>query len=446
MLYIIGMGPGDRQYLTAQAVGCIKKATKVYGYPKHLDLLKVAAEKQIIIQGALDELPLKLAADNSETDRALLVSGDPLVFSLSRKITAKLPPGTWEIIPGIGSYQILASALNLSTPLPRRFSLHGHDIKGLTVGLINKKPLMVYTDSHNTPTVIASYFTSRGMGDWQVTVGENLGTEKQRIVSYKASILADMTSPWQLNLCYIAPPPQRAEGKLFGIGLGPGDPELITLKALRTIKSCDLILCPRSRVKEKSLALEILQELTGDDILIREIEYPTVTEKSELSQRWSEHAKEIAGELAMKRRVGFVTLGDPGIYSTFVYLLNAIQKLNPHTDWEIIPGISSIQLASARLGLPLAIGKENCLIAPVPENMEDLTPLLENNESLILMKVGKRLEALRRFLEERGLSQSASLIKRAGLKNEEIYRTMDDIPAEHSGDLSVVLIRRGKVL
>ena len=446
MLYIIGMGPGDRKYLTNQAEECIRKAVKVYGYPKHLEIMEIAPEKQIAIRGALEELPGKLLSDAPEEKRALLVSGDPSVFSLTRRITAELPSGSWTIVPGLGSYQILATALNLSTPLPRRISLHGHGIQRLTEGLLRREPLMVYTDSTNTPAAIASFLCSRGLKEWLITVGENLGNEKQKITSEKAEDLAERGSPWELNLCYIAPPPLQAKGKLYGIGLGPGDPELITLKALRTIKNCDLILCPKSRVRENSLALQILQELTGGEVPFWEIEYPTVTDKDELALKWEEHANMIARELKEQKRVGFITLGDPGIYSTFIYLLYTIQARHPGTDWEIIPGISSIQLASARSGIPLVIGKENCVVAPVPEKMEDLIPLLEQNESLILMKVGRRLSALKSFLEKQGLNRQAALIKRAGLKDEEIYRTLDEIPDGYSGNLSVVLIRKGKIL
>ncbi len=448
MIYLVGMGPGSRDYLSPLAEKTIAGADRVYGFRKHKELLGIEEERWESIAGCLDGLPEKLAAlDNGGTMKlAVLVSGDPQVFSLSRRFFAVLPRERLHVIPGIGSSQILGCALGLQSPLPDRVSLHGHAIGNLLPFLYAGEGIFIYTDGENNPRALAAYMDEKGFPLWRIVVGTQLGTEDQRIEEYTvASLLHESENrDWGLNLVYAEPPAEDAAstGRLYGIGIGPGDPELITVKALRIIKKSDIILTPRADIKKSSLAGTILEQIAGPDLPCREICYPVVKDKAAVADHWEGIAAECADMLKEGKRVCFITLGDPSLYSTFFYLLTALLQQMPEAPWEIIPGISSIQLASSRLGQPLALGKESCAIVPCPDDMETLVPLMESHETLILMKLGKRLPELRAFLKERKLEESAAFISRAGMAEEYRALSFTELDLKAEGALSVVMIHK----
>ena len=121
-----------------------------------------------------------------------------------------------------------------------------------------------------------------------------------------------------------------------------------------------------------------------------------------------------------------------------------MEKKYPELLWEIIPGISSVQTAAGSFGLPLAIKKESCAIVPCPDNPENLLPLIEAHESLILMKIGKRLSLLKRFLKEHCLEESAAYISRGGMSSEYKCLNFKELDDAAEGALAIVMIRRRK--
>ncbi len=449
MISIVGMGPGSAEYLTPQARNIIESAALVYGYPKHLQELQVPEEKARNISGALDSLVSELDALDPSVEAALLVSGDPSVFSLSRRVLGGIDPERIRIIPGLGSYQILCSRLQLQTPLPERVSVHGRDIRNLDPLLLKGRAMMIYTDSRSNPLEVARFLKERGKGEWSFSVGARLGTDEEEIWSGTAAKAAEglPDSLMDLNLCFAAPPVLSAarsgKAKIYGIGLGPGDPELLTLKALRIIESSDLILCPRARIKSDSLARSILEQAAGCDLPVLEIEYPMAPGKEAHGSRWKEIAVQTAEHLNKKKRVSFVTLGDPGIYSSFSYFLEALLEELPSLEWEIVPGVSSIQLAASRSGIPLVSGRESCVILPAPETAEELDSLLEAHPSLVLMKVYKKIAFLRDYLESRKLLERACFVKRAGLEGESVITDFSMVEPGEEGNLSIVIIKAG---
>lgn len=448
MIYLIGMGPGGRDYLTPLAEKAVAKADRVYGFSKHKALLGIEDGRWESIAGALDDLPERLAALDPEGtgNLAVLVSGDPQVFSLSRRFFAVLPKERLHVIPGIGSSQILGSALGLQSPLPMRVSLHGHSIRNLLPALHRREGVFLYTDRENNPRTLAAYMDRKGFPLWRIVVGLSLGTEEQRIEEYtvRSMLREPEDRDWGLNLVYAEPLPVDDEmpGRLYGIGIGPGDPELITLKALRLIRESDVILCPRAGMKKSSLAREILEQAAGTELPFRDISYPVVRDQDAIEAQWKGIAAECAVLLKEGKRVSLVTLGDPSLYSTFSYLCAALEDVMPGAPWEIVPGVSSIQLAAAELGMPLAVRKESCAIVPCPEDMDELLPLLERHESLVLMKLGRRLADLKAFLKDHDMEDRAAFISRAGMEDEYKVLSFKDLDEEAEGGLSVVMIRR----
>ena len=448
MIYLIGMGPGGRDYLTPLAEKTIARAEKVYGFSKHKEMLGIEEKRWESVAGRLDDLPGRLSALDAGGNRtlAVLVSGDPQVFSLSRRFLAVLPKERLHIIPGIGSSQILGCALGLQSPLPRRVSLHGHDIGNLLPALYRREGIFIYTDQENNPRALAAYMQDKGFPSWRIVVGTFLGTEEQNIEEYTVqSILGEKSDrDWGLNLVYAEPlpDPESSGGCLYGLGIGPGDPELITLKALRIIRESDIILTPRAGIKKSSLARDIIEQIAGMDLPFRDICYPVVKDDDVIADHWKEVAVECAEMIKQGKTVSLITLGDPSLYSTFSYLSHALEKEMPGAPWEIIPGVSSIQLAAARLKKPLVLKKESCAIIPCPDDMNELLPLMEIHESLVLMKLGKRLESLKSFLKERNLEDRSAFISRAGMDNEYKALSFKDLDDKAEGGLSVVMISK----
>ncbi|MBF9014810.1 MULTISPECIES: precorrin-2 C(20)-methyltransferase [unclassified Oceanispirochaeta] len=448
MIYLIGMGPGGEEYLTPLSRQIIQEADRVYAFPKHIEMLGLSPESSESIQGEIPGLPERLGKMDQNLRLAVLVSGNPQVFSLSRRFIRELPRERWTLVPGIGSDQVMGTAMGLQTPLPALQSLHGHPVENLLPQLYKQESAFIYTDSENNPRSIASYMAENQFRNWRFTVGQNLGTADQSIEEWSLEDLLKEPEDkdWGLNLLYIAPLEEslRRKGYLYGIGIGPGDPELISLKAMRILKQSDVILAPRSSWKKGSIAREILEQAAGKDLPFQEMIYPMSEDRGTLDEHWATAAGECEVLLKEGKQVSFITLGDPSLFSTFSYLCEALDKIMPEAAWEIIPGISSIQLAAARLGLPLALGKDKCCIMPTPDNMEDLKPLLEIHESIVLMKVGKRLEDLKEFLKRENLAEKAAFIRRAGFREEYKAYDMNELDESRDGYLSIVMIRPGR--
>ena len=189
MIYLVGMGPGGRDFLTPLAEKTINKADKVYAYPKHRTLLGIEEERWENLEGGrLPSLPLELSGMDVNLDLAVLVSGDPRIFSLSRRFFAVLAKERLTLIPGIGSDQILGCALGLQSPLPQSVSLHGRSIKNLKPALYRNEGVFLYTDRVRNPRAIAEYMDGSGFSEWRIVVGADLGTEEQSIEEYNGSV------------------------------------------------------------------------------------------------------------------------------------------------------------------------------------------------------------------------------------------------------------------
>jgi precorrin-2/cobalt-factor-2 C20-methyltransferase len=253
-------------------------------------------------------------------------------------------------------------------------------------------------------------------------------------------------------------------GKLSVIGIGPGDPELLTLKAVRIIKASEVICVPKGRQEGSSLALSIVEKavpLDGKEII--EAHFPMKkTRKSaevqqcrsaevkktsslhaddELDAKWNETAGEILDRLNERKEVAFLTLGDPTIYSTFYYLYDRLLEVEPDLHIEIVPGVSSINASAARAGISLGLGNEK--IAVLPANyMDNLRSTLEAFDTVVLMKVNKVLNDVVSLLSEMGLIEKAVCVSRAGMDDEEIVSDIRDISQDALNYFSMIIVRK----
>ena len=219
-------------------------------------------------------------------------------------------------------------------------------------------------------------------------------------------------------------------GNFYGIGLGPGDPELLTLKALHTIQTADCIFVPKSDMKEDSLALEIVKEYVKGKRVIEQI-YPMTKDKQTLNTAWLKAAEEIHFEVVAGRNVVYLTLGDPMTFSTYIYLLRYLTTMLPEYAIHTIPGITSYNAAACAANYSLLTGDERLAVIPVPKDITELRPILESFDTVVMMKVAKKLDEVIELLKDMKLSENALFASYIGQKD--AYLTCDLISLKGSG-------------
>lgn len=230
-------------------------------------------------------------------------------------------------------------------------------------------------------------------------------------------------------------------GNFYGIGLGPGDPELLTIKAIHTIQKADSIFVPKSDTKEDSLALEIVKDYVGGKRVTEQV-YPMTKDKSILNSAWLKSAGEIRAEVINGNNVAYLTLGDPMTFSTYIYLLRQLNTMLPEHAIHTIPGITSYNAAACVANFPLLTGDERLAVIPVPKDITELRPILEAFDTVVLMKVAKKLDEVIQLLEEMNLSENALFASYIGQKD--AYLTCDLVSLKGSGRgyMSVLIVKR----
>lgn len=246
------------------------------------------------------------------------------------------------------------------------------------------------------------------------------------------------------------------KGILYGIGTGPGNPELMTLQAVRIIKECDVIALPVSDITFTMPLLETAEQEKTDALLegciAFQIAYPNVPEMKEkailftpmpmckekemLKQIHDLSTEKIVDLLEEGKKVGFLTLGDPSVYSTYLYIHNRIIKCG--LDAQIISGIPSFCASAARLNIGLVENKEQLHVIPASYGVEEA---LELPGTKVLMKAGKKMPQVKEAVKKSG--QKLLMVENCGMDTEKIYTSVDNIP-DKSSYYSLVVVKEDK--
>jgi len=210
------------------------------------------------------------------------------------------------------------------------------------------------------------------------------------------------------------------KGKLIGVGVGPGDPELLTVKGIKTLKSVPVICAPKSSKEKPSLALSIVQNILNerkDDYAIFEPLFPMIEDKLELESYWNDAAQLIMDELEKGRDVSFITLGDPSIYSTFSYIANIIKDEGYLV--EMIPGITSFTSCAASAGITL--GEKDEIVIVVPKVDQRLKEILEHADTAVIMKTSRHSDVLEDIINEDSRDKRIISVQNCGMDDEVIF-------------------------
>ncbi|NOJ31938.1 MAG: precorrin-2 C(20)-methyltransferase [Candidatus Nitrosocosmicus sp.] len=176
---------------------------------------------------------------------------------------------------------------------------------------------------------------------------------------------------------------------LYCIGCGPGDPELVTIKAINLIKNADIIFTPTARENKPSVALSIVEKYVSKGTEVRQLIFPMTKDITRLKESWKNNANEIAEAVRVGRKAVYLTVGDPSLYSTWIYIHKEIQTNHKDVEVEIVPGITSIFSFSAELKTPVGEGEEIIGIIPACYNLDRLKTAAECCDTLVFLKDGR---------------------------------------------------------
>ena len=226
-------------------------------------------------------------------------------------------------------------------------------------------------------------------------------------------------------------------GTLYGLGVGPGDPELLTLKAVRILREADVIAVPDKGSGEKT-AFRIVQEYVADKTILTCVT-PMVRDQAVLDAAHDQIAADICALLEDGKNVAFITLGDPTVYATYMYIHRRV--LSRGYEAVLVPGVPSFCAVAARLNTSLCEQSQRLLI--VPASHKDMEDCLNVDANLVFMKAGREIGALKEKLAEHGLLEHASLVASWGMEGEQVWEHFADMP-ENTGYFSVVLVKKGE--
>lgn len=233
--------------------------------------------------------------------------------------------------------------------------------------------------------------------------------------------------------------------KLTVVGVGPGDPELITLKGVRRIQAAQLIFVPRRRDRQQSIAHQIAGEYL-DLARQRIVELPLVmaTDPVHMAAAWEAAAILMAQALPTAGEAVYLVLGDPSLYGTFTYLAVALQTQRPDLLIEIVPGVNSYSAAAAAAGIPLAIGNERVAILPAlyEDDPASVIALLDQFDTLVLLKAGSALPRLKAALLAAGRAGQVLVAERVGFADQRLWQGLETLPDEALTYFSLAIVKK----
>ena len=229
------------------------------------------------------------------------------------------------------------------------------------------------------------------------------------------------------------------KGKFYGIGVGVGDPENITVKATKRLHEVDVIVLPEAKSGEGSTAFNIVKEYVKPDVEQLFLEFPMIKDVEARKVFRKNNAGKINVELEKGKNVAFLTIGDPMTYSTYTYVL---EHISDDVEVETIAGITSFNSIAARLNIPLMIGDEDLKVVSV-NRKTDVYKEIENNQNLVLMKISRDFEKIKKAIIETGNKENAVIVSDCGKENEVFYWDIESV--EKVPYFSTMILKKGGV-
>lgn len=228
-------------------------------------------------------------------------------------------------------------------------------------------------------------------------------------------------------------------GTFYGVGVGPGDPELLTLKAVKTIELADVLVLPKSNNIPDSTAYNIAKPYIKDNIELLQLDFPMLGKQKDWAGAWEENAKAIAEKLDNGKNVVFITLGDAMFYSTYIYIFRIMKEKGYST--VTIPGITAFAAIASQTGFPLVEGDDVLTILPATADNDVIDKVIEFSNNLVIMKVSHNKQIFDK-LKQNGYAEKAVMVSRCGLPDEKVVEDFSDFYDDKLNYLSTILARR----
>ncbi|TRY27591.1 precorrin-2 C(20)-methyltransferase [Brevibacillus sp. LEMMJ03] len=233
-------------------------------------------------------------------------------------------------------------------------------------------------------------------------------------------------------------------GTLYGIGVGPGDPELITVKAFRLLQQSPVVAYPKKRMGSKSYAHQIaelyVKPSEGKEML--GLVFPMTKDKEVLEREWANTVELVWERLRQGKDVAFVTEGDPLFYSTFIHMMRVMQAAHPEVPIVSVPGVSSFLGAASRLGLPLADGDEQIGIIPATDDREAMRQALLSHDCVVFLKVAKVLPMIIGLLRDLDLVDKAAVATKVTSAEEMVWTDVRELERAELGYLTLMVVKK----
>lgn len=231
---------------------------------------------------------------------------------------------------------------------------------------------------------------------------------------------------------------------LHVIGTGPGAPDLLPVRSVKILREAKLIFAAASSTRDFSACLNIAGPWLGPDVRKIRLDFPMTKDAHKLREAWSLAAKTCLAEMKDYASAVFLTLGDPLLYSTFIYLCRELVKQNKNLAVNIVPGIASFQAAAAKCHFPLCEGKESLRIISGTGKEEELAQALASQDNIVILKVYRNFRLIRELLRETGRLENALLVTQVENREERIIARLKEI-SETPHYMSLILSHKEKL-
>ena len=241
----------------------------------------------------------------------------------------------------------------------------------------------------------------------------------------------------------MTPPNEGRIGRLSRVGVGPGEPELLTLRAHRLLTRSPVVCVPKRGLSEDGYSWGIVKGFLDESRQeVLPLEFPMTKDFARLKGYWERAVEAIWQRLAQGKDCVFITEGDPMVYSTFVYIHRTMREKHPEVDMDIVPGVSSITASAARIGVSLADGDDRIAILPAVYEDETLRDAFQKFDTVVLVKVNRVIDRLVDILTPLGLVDRAVFISKGTSGEEEIVRDIRTLRGRKLEYMSLVIVRK----